>query len=151
MIGEKTELTAGFGRDIRTPVQNRMTNALVKSGIRILEILPDFSTFALVIIRFFKTKEDGADAHHHGKVILHVFLELSRLDIVGKIDGIDHQASDAQLLITTRVHDLFVNALVFAANEITVHVLVEIANGFNIRKRYVYEDVIHIEGVFGKL
>ena len=77
--------------------------------------------------------EDRADAHHHGQVVQHVAAKLRLHDIVGQTHRVDHEARDAKLLVDASHHDAFVHALVLAADEVTVHVDIEIAHGVDER------------------
>ena len=77
-------------------------------------------------------------------------LELLILDRI-QIDRIDHLFRDAKLLIDAREHDLFVNRLIFAPDEIAIGIHIKVDHGLHVRERHVNEDVVNIEAVVRKL
>ena len=67
-----------------------------------------------------------------------------------RIHVVDHLPRDAQLLIHAAHHDLLVDRLILAADEVMVGVHVEVAHGAHVDQRLVDEDVVHVEGVLGQ-
>ena len=63
--------------------------------------------------------------------------------------GVHHDAGDGELLVDAADHDLLVDALVLAANEVAVEVDVEVVEGLAAGQRHVGVDVVHVEGVGG--
>ena len=67
-----------------------------------------------------------------------------------RIHVVDHLPRDAQLLVHATHHDLLVDRLVLAPDEVMVGVHVEVAHGAHVDQRLVDEDVVHVEGVLGQ-
>ena len=117
----------------------------------LLQVGPDGLALVLGLIGADHAQKDAADAHHHGQVVLHVALQALLGHAARQRHRVDHDARDAQLLVDAAHHDRFVDRLVLAADEVAVHVHVQVVNGFDLRQGHVYEDVVHVEGVLGKL
>ena len=63
--------------------------------------------------------------------------------------GVHHDAGDTQLLVDAADHDLLVDRLVAASDEIAVEVDVKVVQGLAAWQRHIGVDVVHIEGVRG--
>ena len=68
-----------------------------------------------------------------------------------RVHVVNHLPCDAQLLVHAAHHDLLVDRLVLAADEVMVGVHVEVAHGAHVDQGLVDEDVVHVEGVLGQL
>ena len=64
---------------------------------------------------------------------------------------INHNTRDAQLLVNATHHNALVHALILAANEVAIHVNVQVIHGLHVRQRHVHENVINVEAMLGKL
>ena len=150
MVSRQAELSTGFGGNIRSPVQCGVLDSLVELRVLLLEVFPNGSAILLIFVGLFHAQENRADAHHHGEVVEHVTFEFFGLDF-GSVHRIDHDARHAKLLVAAGIHDLFIHALIFAADEVAIHVYVEVIHGADARKRLKHENVIYVERVLGKL
>ena len=115
-----------------------------------LQVIPDVHTLPFVLFGFFHAQEDIADRHHHGQVAVHVFGELWLRNIFGRMHRIDHLAGHLQLMVDALEHDPFVDRLVFPADEIPIHVHIQVVHGLHVRQWLVNEDVIDVEAMLGK-
>ena len=150
MISRQAELSTSFGGDIRSPVQRGVFDSLVELGVLLLEVFPNGSAILLVFVGLFHAQENRTDAHHHGKVVEHVTFEFLGFDF-GIVHRVNHDTRHAKLLVAAGVHDLFVHALILAADEIAIHVYIEVVHGAHTRKRLKHENVVNVERVLGKL
>ena len=92
--------------------------------------------------------EDRADGHHQHEVVDHVGAQRVAVDVVVQVVvGVHHDARDANLLVNAPRHDLLVDALVLAADEVVVQVHVQVVDGLAAGERDVGIDVVHIERV----
>ena len=115
------------------------------------EELPEFPLFLLRFGAAVHRQENAGNRHHHGQVVEHIRLEFFLLG--GQAVQVhlgDHQFGDPQLLVHPLDHDLFVDALVLPADEITVEVQVHVIELLAAGQRQVDKDVVHIEGVLGQ-
>ena len=91
--------------------------------------------------------EQRGNGHHHREVVEHVGAQRLALHLVIEVNGLEHDPGDAQLLAVARNHDLLVDTLVLATDEVAVEVHVAIEELLAARQRHIGEDVVHIEGV----
>ena len=123
----------------------------IESLVAGAQVIPYVGPLALVLFGAAHAQEDAANAHHHRQVVFHIMRELGLRDVFDRVDRVDHHLGDAQLLVDAREHDLLVDALVFAPDEIPVHVGVKVVQGAHMRKGHVDEDVVDVEAVLGQL
>ena len=64
---------------------------------------------------------------------------------------VNHDTVDLQLLVDAANHDTLVDGLIAAADKIAVEIHIQVIQVLHVRKRVVYKDVIHIEGMLWQL
>ncbi len=63
---------------------------------------------------------------------------------------IHHDARDAELLVNAANHDLFIDRLVIAADEVAIEVDIKVIQRATARQRDIGVDVVHIKRVRGQ-
>ena len=94
----------------------------VKHAIADQQILPDILALLLRFRIAYHAQEYRADAHHHREVFHEIGLQTRVQRCIRQLDGINHHARDAKLLVDAAHHHRFIYRLVLTADEVMVKV-----------------------------
>ena len=117
-----------------------------QANILFLNIFPEFSLLLQILLRAGADQHDRRDDCDDLQVVEHIMSELPVRNFP-QVKRIDHNLIHTDLLINAGNHHSLIDGLIVSSDKIPVKIHIHIIERPHTRKRLVYIDVIHIEGV----
>ena len=117
-----------------------------QANILFLNIFPEFSLLLQILLRAGADQHDRRDDRDDLQIVEHIMSELAVWNFP-QVKRIDHNLIHTDLLVNAGNHHSLIDGLIVSSDKIPVKIHIHIIERPHTRKRLVYIDVIHIEGV----
>ena len=117
-----------------------------QADIFFFNIFPEFSLLLQILLRAGADQHDRRDDRDDLQIVEHIMSELAVRDFP-QVKRIDHNLIHTDLLVNAGNHHPLIDGLIVSSDKIPVKIHIHIIERPHTRKRLVYIDVIHIEGV----